>query len=80
MAHNQKIIPSAAQERESRPAFLFPYVFMFSFFLVGLWFVLFPFIYDGVISYIRNLYVMNKDRLFHYFYNTLSARNSKSLS
>ena len=34
-----------------------------------LWFVIFPFIYDGVISYIRNLYVMNKEMLFHYFYN-----------
>ena len=34
-----------------------------------LWFVIFSFIYDGVISYIKNLYVMNKDRLFHYFYN-----------
>ena len=36
-----------------------------------LWFVIFPFIYDGVITYIRNLYAMNKDRLFHYFYNNL---------
>ena len=26
--------------------------------------MLFPFIYDGVISYISNLYVMNKDRFF----------------
>ena len=34
-----------------------------------LWFVIFLFIYDGVISYIKNFYIMNKDRLFHYFHN-----------
>ena len=32
-------------------------------------FVIFLFIYDGVISYIKNLYLINKDKLFLYFYN-----------